>query len=525
MMALMILESPELRRRESAKLLENNSKQVAGPRISAQNYAEIDSAASSLNSAFWPGTLILRPYQLDAVFQIRRAAAEKASGAILQMPTGAGKTACFADVLKGAHAKGRCAIMVVRGKQLVHQASERLTREDVPHGIYQGANSKNTHERILVCSVDTLFARKEAPKADLIVIDECHLSHSAGYRWLLAQYPSVFKLGVSATPHHKDGMRHIGDRLVNPVGINELIHSGYLVGGRYFVPYVPNLRGVKKNNGDFSASDLGKRSFEDTELTANAAKVWAEHLRGKSTLVYAVSIDHAAVLLGALRGVGARCETVVASTPDGIRRDYIGWLENGSLDAIISIGVLTTGVDIPSLRAILCCRPTESYNLWIQILGRGTRPNLGKSHFLCYDLSGNILRHGPIEAELVGNLDGMPATKSIAIKICPACYATFESGPSECPACGHDMTVTKPRKTGKRVHGLTDNEEIEEYRVKEWELRLPELVAKAQARGFRKGWIYNSLKSEFGDDTANEAWPRIRALKKWPIKSPTLKAI
>jgi superfamily II DNA or RNA helicase len=460
----------------------------------------------------------LRPYQLTAVAEIRRAAAEKERGCILQLATGAGKTAVFCDILKGAHQKGRCAIMVVRGKSLVHQASERLAREGVPHGIYQGGNSKDTHRKILVCSVDTLYARKEAPKADLIVIDECHLSHSDGYQWLFAQYPDAFKLGVSATPHHKAGMRHIGNRLVRTSGITELIADGFLVGGRYFLPYVPNLRGVKKIGGDYSGKDLGKRVSDDPDLTGNAARVWDRHLRGKSTLVYAVSVLHAEVLADSLKAIGARCEIVTANTADGLRRDYIGRLENGRLDALVSVGVLTTGVDIPSLRAILCCRPTQSYNLWIQILGRATRPFPGKENFLCYDLSGNFIQHGPIESELIADLDGFAAAPSIKIKTCPACYATFEAGPSECPACGASLAEIRERSTGKRVHGLTENADVVEVKLEPWQLDLPGLIERAKAHGHRKGAIYHLLKSRYGDEIADRAWARIRALPKWPIK-------
>jgi DNA repair protein RadD len=470
-------------------------------------------------------TTVLRPYQLDAVTEIRQHAARKGKGAILQLATGAGKTACFADVLKGAYAKGRRAILVVRGKALVHQASERLTREQVPHGIFQGSNSKNTDERILVCSVDTLFARKEAPPADLIVIDECHLSLSDGFKWLLEQYPLAFRLGVSATPHHRSGMRHIGDVLVRTASIVDLIRAGYLVGGRYFVPYVPNLKGIKKTGGDFNGAALSKHATNDKDLTGNAAKIWDKHLRGQSTLVYGVSVDHAEVLARGLREVGARVETITANTPDAVRRDYIGGLENGDLDALVSVGVLTTGIDIPSLRAILCCRPTASYNLWVQILGRGTRPFPGKNHFLVYDLSGNLLHHGPIECERLADLDGNPpAEKPISLTLCPTCYAMFESGPSECPECGGSVAQVKPRKTGKRVHGLTDNEKIKEVKVEPWELELPILVAKAKERGYRKGWLYNALKTKYGDEAADRAWPRIRSMKKWPIKAQAQKS-
>lgn len=468
------------------------------------------------------GKTVLRPYQARAALDIRLHA-RRGYGAILQMPTGAGKTAVFCEFLMTAHAKGKYAIMAVRGKALVHQASARLKREGVPHGVYQGANTANVHEKILICSIDTLYSRKIAPAADLIVLDECHLTHSEGYTWFLSQYPKTFKLGVSATPHHKKGMRHIGDALIYPASFMDLVKDGFLVGGRYFVPYIPDLRGVTKSGGDFASKELGERAIKDTELTANAAKVWSDNLRGKSTLAYAVSVEHARVLDEALRRAGARAAVITAATPDEEREALIAKLESGRLDILTSVGVLTTGVDIPSLSAILCCRPTESYNLWIQILGRGTRPHPTKRQFLCYDLSGNLLRHGPIEAELVGDLDGFPAVPKTPLILCPACYAIHARADipddKKCPACGEALPASSKRTAGrKRLHGLTENSEVVEKVVEPWELKLPILLARAKEKGLRKGWLYHAIKGEFGESVANSAWPRIRALKKWPVR-------
>jgi DNA repair protein RadD len=470
-----------------------------------------------------------RPYQTKALAEIRAHAANRGKGAILQMPTGSGKTHVFCDVLKGAYAKGKRAIMVVRGKALVHQASDRLTREGVPHGIFQGDNSRDTGERILVCSVDTLFQRQLAPRADLIVIDECHLSTSEGYKWFLSQYPCVFKLGVSATPHHKHGMRHIGDKLVRPASFSSLVAEGYLVGARYFVPYIPDLKGITKtsskdgaNGKDFNAKQLGAKATNDADLTANAAAVWRNNLVGRSALVFAVSVEHAGVLLAGLRGVGARGEIIVANTPDAQRRDYIGGLERGEIDVLVSVGVLTTGVDIPSLRAIVCCRPTDSYNLWVQILGRGTRPAPGKKNFLVYDLSGNLHQHGPIEAEPIADLDGLPDFPKVRLKTCPECYACFTpeiAATPLCPACGEDCTVARERTTGERIHGLTDNDQVAEVKIEPWEIELPAIIAKAKQKGWRKGYIYHLLKAKYGEDVATRAWPRVRAMKKWPTKN------
>lgn len=415
--------------------------------------------------------------------------------------------------------------MVVRGKSLVHQASERLQREGVPHGLLQGSNTKNTHENILVCSIDTLFSRKLAPKADLIVIDECHLSHSDGYKWFFEQYPDTFKLGVSATPHHKGGFRHFADKLIYPVSFTELRDQNFLVGGRYFMPYVPNLKGIKTTAGDYNGKELSDRSSDDSELTAHAGKVWKSHLVGQSTLCYAVSVRHAGILAGSLRDAGARTAIIVANTKDAERRDRIRELENGTLDVLVSVGVLTTGVDIPSLRAILCCRPTKSYNLWIQILGRGTRPFPNKDCFTCYDLSGNIQRHGPIEAELVGSLDE-EMKPSVRVVTCLACYAVFApedivllEGERHCPCCNVELPKTLRVPGDPDYKGLDGTDQVTEIKVEPWELDLPMLVQRAKEKGLRKGFIYHTLKHKYGDEIADKAWKRVRSMRKWPIRN------
>lgn len=473
-------------------------------------------------------TTILRPYQKKAADQIRAHAAKGGKGAILKMATGSGKTAVFCDFLIGAHKKGNTAIMVVKGKSLVAQASERLRREGVPHGILQGDNTRGTHHKILVCSIDTLFARQLAPKADLVVIDECHMSHSTSYAWFFEQYPNVFKIGVSATPNHKKGMTHIADAMIEPVTIRELIDDGYLVGGKYYVPYIPDLTGVGKANGDYKTGDLADASIADKELAASAAKVWKENLQGKSTLVYAVNIEHAGVVATSLAEAGAIVAVLTGSSSDCTRKDVLGKLLIGEINAVVSVGVLTTGVDLPALQAIMCCRPTESHNLWIQILGRGTRPYLGKKHFLVYDLSGNLLKHGPIEQEFESNLyeidvNEKPKIASIKLTICAKCYATFENvdNLTTCPCCGEPLDPKMVRTTGKRRTGLGDNAEVVEYIQQPWEQELARLVAVAKKNGLKKGFVYHRISDIYGKDIADLAWPRIRSLKKWPVKPPT----
>ena len=59
----------------------------------------------------------------------------------------------------------------------------------------------------------------------------------------------------------------------------------------------------------------------------------------------------------------------------------------------VTVDMLTTGVDIPSLEFIVFMRPVKSRILWVQMLGRGTRlcHEINKTHFKIFDCFGGSL--------------------------------------------------------------------------------------------------------------------------------------
>ncbi len=188
----------------------------------------------------------LRPYQEEALNQVRKHYAKGTKKVLIQAPTGAGKTLMFCEILKGVIAKKNKAIVIVRGKDLVDQCSKRLFRENVPHGCLQGNHwNQNLTAPIQICSIDTLRRRKLRPDADLIVIDECHYAGSVSFKWFLAQYPDAYLLPVSATPHIKTGLRHIADEVVYSISIQDLMLQGYLSKPSYYAPTDIDLSKVR----------------------------------------------------------------------------------------------------------------------------------------------------------------------------------------------------------------------------------------------------------------------------------------
>ncbi len=63
---------------------------------------------------------------------------------------------------------------------------------------------------------------------------------------------------------------------------------------------------------------------------------------------------------------------------------------------VVTVDMLTTGVDIPSLEFVVFLRPVKSRILWIQMLGRGTRlcPEINKTHFKIFDcFDGTLIKY------------------------------------------------------------------------------------------------------------------------------------
>lgn len=437
----------------------------------------------------------------------------------------ADKTLCFCTMLKAANAKGTKSLLVVRGKSLVHQASERLFAEGVEHGQYQGANTWGTKNNIIVASVDTLYRRRIAPEADFIVIDEAHLSFGDAYEWLLEQYRGKFILGVSATPFCKKGLRHIADAIIYPISIKQLMEQGYLARPRYFAPENPDVSGVKisASTKDYDSGQLGE-VMSDAAVKGRVIDEYLVRAKHLPTLLFAVNIAHSQVLKARFESRGVRVAHIDASTPDAERKTIIADLQARKIDLVTNVGVLTTGVDIPYLGAIICCRPTQSYNLWIQMLGRGTRRPEGKDTFLVLDHAGNVFRHGLIENECMASLDPQEKKSSknaqllpnVMIRECPSCMAVYEKTAQSCPACGAENEKEKlVRKTGEDQN--FNLVEIDERTAED--KYLDELLATARRKGYKKGFVFHKIAGRFGKETAEKLWPKIRAQRKWQLRT------
>lgn len=479
----------------------------------------------------------LRPYQLESIFELRIKYASGTKRVLLVSPTGSGKSLMFCEILRSAYEKGRSAIMVVRGRSLVDQASEKLADYQVPHGVCMAGHWNNRpHERIQVCSIDTLHRRKIAPQADIVVIDEAHTAGGESYKWLFAHYPDALFLGVTATPYGKKGLRHIADDYVIAISMQELIGQKFLVPLKYYAWSTIDVTGVKiDSTGDFNGKQL-YAAADNKKIYGDLVANYQNLIPGKTALAFGVNVAHSKKIAESFNVAGIPAKHIDADSPLSERKKIIAEIERREILVISSVGTMTTGIDIPSLDAIIIARPTASLNLHLQMIGRVTRTFPGKQVGIILDHAGNTVRHGLAEFNRAVNLDGFTPEKSDPKPVtCDKCYSVFcpvETSTTLdrnyiCPACGHNNTPAKKERDDEIATADADLSELSAEQLEHMTIRNDfdnyELLRKSTKNKDGKlydwRWTFHRLIKDYGEHKISKVYPSQMKSIKWRQKT------
>lgn len=455
----------------------------------------------------------LRPYQKKGLEEIKAHYRNGIKKVLLHMPTGSGKTVVFSEVLKGIYQKEKAGLIAVRGRKLVDQASKRLTREGVSHGVFMANHRMWSPNRpIQVCSIDTIRSRGILPKADLVIIDECDEATSPSFKNFLGNYEGCFMLGVTATPYGSKPLTHLADAIVAPITISELVSQGYLVDGRYYAPRTPDLSEVStsKMTGDYVVEEL-EEVMSGTVIVADVVTEWLKLGQNRPTLAFCVSVDHSLQVCAAFNAKGVPAVHCDANVPDSVRDSMISRLESGEIKVICNIGTMTRGVDIPALSCGIMARPTQSYNLFVQMMGRFTRPFPGKDNFILLDHSGNLEKFGTLKDvdKVQASILGKKPKTDFKTRTCSACFAVFPQQPGACPFCGYVKIIEASEREFTTIDG-----ELAEFVSDPIKRRFEELQRLRKLSGYKRGWIFHKMKDEFGEQVAEEFVPK-RIIPAW----------
>ena len=101
----------------------------------------------------------LRPYQARDVERLGAAYTGGARAVCYCLPTGGGKTVVFAYISSRVASKGRRTVILTHRRELVHQASGKLSMAGVPHGIIAAGLDRDHDAPTLVMSAATALRR------------------------------------------------------------------------------------------------------------------------------------------------------------------------------------------------------------------------------------------------------------------------------------------------------------------------------------------------------------------------------
>lgn len=409
------------------------------------------------------------------------------------LPTGAGKTVVIATTVEAQRTPSVC---IAHRAELVQQMSLALAREGVRHRVIGpdtlrracveahmdelGANYFSATSLSAVAGVDTLVRMPENDpffaSVGLWVTDECHhLVRDNKWGKAAAMFPNALGLGVTATPTRSDrkGLGRIADGVFDEMvvgpGMRELIDLGYLTD--YEVACPPSdidLAQVHVSaSGDYNPDEL-RKARRKSRITGDMVAHYLRHCRGKLGVAFDTDIESATDTCKAFREAGVSAEVLSGKTPADQRRSIIRRFKARQVNVLVSVDVISEGFDLPAIEVVMFGRPTLSFSLYAQQLGRALRLMVGpelmavweqlspaqrkaaiaassKPVARVHDHVGNFAHFGPPDRPRRWTLRGGESTPrslvddGIPMRVCdnPTCNAPYLRALPACPHCGN----------------------------------------------------------------------------------------
>jgi superfamily II DNA or RNA helicase len=324
----------------------------------------------------------LRYYQTAAKQAVQQAHREGHTRTAAVMATGLGKTQLFSAL--AAEESGRVLVFCHR-RELVQQAADRIAAMTGEVVGIEMANLRTWRERIVVASVQSLKnpARRErmqsGGKFSLLIVDELHHYLSPSYREAVEAFGDVPLVGVTATFGRGDGksLAQITPHVCYEMNLLDGIDEGWLVDlvGQSVTLQEIDISGVRDSAGDLAAGQLDDVMLQAVEGVVKETLRLYPNRRGPIFFPGKASARLAFERFEALSPGSARLLT--DDTPDDERAEVVRDIKAGRVQWLCNVMVATEGFDWPDADLVGLARPTKSWVLLSQMVGRGTRTASG----------------------------------------------------------------------------------------------------------------------------------------------------
>jgi superfamily II DNA or RNA helicase len=362
----------------------------------------------------------LRPYQqnlyvttYDKLFnqQIKRLC--------VALPTGGGKSILIAKLAQDL--PGRTLILTHR-IEILQQNSEWLRGACI---LTAKENSLKYDGDIVIAMVQTAFARIKKygtsylGEFDNIILDEVQVLI---FEKVFEQYDFKRLIGFTGTPVlnkklystiddieyvEQYTLSEIFDDIAEGMDTQELIDLGYLVQDYNIVLNLPDFDKLKESESHpdgYTMNSLNSVYGNSASLKI-LRKAVKEHAQGKKTLIFNASTAINKKVYDDFIKLGLNVKLFDTVNEADInpstekpytRTEIINWFRSERDAILINTNVFTTGFDVDDVEVVIINRATKSLSLWIQMVGRGSRPTnkIFKDKFTVIDLGQNIHEHG-----------------------------------------------------------------------------------------------------------------------------------
>jgi len=367
-----------------------------------------------------------RYYQAAAINAAIEAIANDQKRILITMATGTGKTFVAAQIAwklwKPAKRKPRILYLVDRVFLLeqarddyfvkifgraVSDIKDKITADivksrDIYFSLYQGINDRK--------EVEGIYKKYSPDFFDYVIIDECHrgVSNEDGnWREILDYFEPATHIGMTATPKTKDTVNtyRYFKKPVYTYSLKQGIDDGFL-SPYSVVRVVPDVDETgwkpKPNQRGMSGEEIPDKEYKSSEfdkkITLNPRiKFVAEHIVNylkktdihDKTLIFCQDQQHALDMAHAINNIKPvshpkYCVRIVSEVRANIKEQLKANFSapDSKYPVVVTTSkLLSTGIDIPTLKNIVIEKNMKDVDDFKQTIGRGTRLNLTEKPF------------------------------------------------------------------------------------------------------------------------------------------------
>ncbi len=321
---------------------------------------------------------------------------------VYQLPTGAGKTRIFAEMVRVYMQQHDQDVVVLTHRlELCSQTCGQLKKQRIACRIISGNAPRLRPGKGRVCyvaMVETLRNRIRSgdfdpSKIKLLIVDEAH--HNS-FTKLIALFPQADVIGVTATPLSSSAshpMNQVYDDILVGEPIESLIDQGFLSRPEYVAHDVELASLSKGQDGDFTirSSDA---LYSTPAMLEGLLKLYEQKAKGKKAIVFNNGIFASKQVFDFFKQAGYPIRHLDHHTPEDERVEILSWFRKTKNALLTSVSMLTTGFDEPGVRCVILYRATTSLTLYHQMIGRGARIMSNKKRFKVIDMGNNAERFG-----------------------------------------------------------------------------------------------------------------------------------